>query len=158
MLQQRRNYNRLFFSADSNVSKNQKTVANFLGPFKIRRKLQTLHWRIIMKLGSYQEHVNENYQGNTLRGTGVQVSFLHDKMVVSLTMSCSISKLLTINTRKTHCVYYPLSHDSHSALSCSTTKWTRQIFSWLVICTSQWKVVSTSMRRTVMVRYRPCRN
>lgn len=81
-----------------------------------------------MKLGSYQEHVIENYQENTLTGTGVQISFLHDKMVVLLTISCSISKLLTINTRKTHCVYYPLSHDSYRALSCSTTKGTRQIF------------------------------
>lgn len=75
-----------------------------------------------MKLGSYQEHVIEKYQENTLRGTGVQISFLHDKTAVLLTLSCSISKLWTINARKSHCVYYPLSHDSYRALSCSTTE------------------------------------
>lgn len=107
-------------SAESNVSpyKKQKTVANFLAAFKIRRKLQILH-RIIIELGSYQGHIIRNYQENTFSGTGVQESFLQNKMAMLLIISCGISKRLTRNSWKIQCVCYPLYHDSYTTLSSS---------------------------------------
>jgi len=102
-----------------------------------------------MELGSYQEHIVGHYQENILRGTGVQASSLHGKMLVFLIISCSISELFTRSTRKIRCVYYPLSQDSYSTLSSTNIQWTPQIFSGSVICISQWKGETTSVRRAV---------
>lgn len=113
-----------------------------------------------MELGSYQERVIVNYQENTLRGTVVQASFLHDKMVVFLSISCSISKLLTRNTRKNHCVYYPLVHDSYGTLSSSNTQWTCQPdflgINYMYIPVEGWDNISE--KSSQIVRYRPYRN
>lgn len=138
--QPRDNHNWLF-SAESNVSpyKKQKTVANFLAAFKIRRKLQILHRIIIIELGSYQGHIIRNYQENTFRGTGVQESFLQNKMAMLLIISCGISKTLTRNSRKIQCVCYPLYHDSYTTLSSSNKWWTHQIFSGSITCVFQWR-------------------
>lgn len=108
-----------------------------------------------MELGSYQENITVNYWENTLRRAGVQASFLHDKIIVFLIISCSISKLLTRNTRKIHCVYYPLSHDSYSTLSSSNMQWTWQILSLSIILVEGWDIYEKSSQ---MVRYRPYRS
>lgn len=109
------------FAVNHHVSPYKNQKISYLS-FKIRRK-ETFYWRIVMELECYQAHIIGNYQENTLKGTGVQASFLHThtqkKWKVFLIISCSISKLLTeiLGKSTVFIIHSPMTHRAHYLLA-----------------------------------------